>query len=204
MNYSPLLESAFNYAAGVTRGDISACEDVKLACQRFLDMAERKDAPYEFVPAKAEHILKFVRFCKHVKGPDAGKPIDLQPFQVLFLAAIYGFRDRADHSKRWVTDVILFVPRKSGKTTLASIVGLYELQFGETGAEVFTLATSREQASICFDSSKAIVEAMDENLAAKFILFRSEIKKQGDSTSTYRALSRENRSEEHTSELQSH
>ena len=193
MNYSPLLESAFNYAAGVTRGDINACEDVKLACQRFLDMAERKDAPYEFVPAKAEHILKFVRFCKHVKGPDAGKPIDLQPFQVLFLAAIYGFRDRADHSKRWVTDVILFVPRKSGKTTLASIVGLYELQFGETGAEVFTLATSREQASICFDSSKAIVEAMDENLAAKFILFRSEIKKQGDSTSTYRALSRENR-----------
>ena len=193
MNYSPLLESAFNYAAGVTRGDISACEDVKLACQRFLDMAERKDAPYEFVAAKAEHILKFVRFCKHVKGPDAGKPIDLQPFQVLFLASIYGFRDRADHSKRWVTDVILFVPRKSGKTTLASIVGLYELQFGETGAEVFTLATSREQASICFDSSKAIVEAMDENLAAKFILFRSEIKKQGDSTSTYRALSRENR-----------
>ena len=160
---------------------------------RSLDMAERKDAPYEFAPAKAEHILKFVRFCKHVKGPDAGKPIDLQPFQVLFLAAIYGFRDRADHSKRWVTDVILFVPRKSGKTTLASIVGLYELQFGETGAEVFTLATSREQASICFDSSKAIVEAMDENLAAKFILFRSEIKKQGDSTSTYRALSRENR-----------
>ena len=105
MNYSPLLESAFNYAAGVTRGDINACEDVKLACQRFLDMAERKDAPYEFVPAKAEHILKFVRFCKHVKGPDAGKPIDLQPFQVLFLAAIYGFRDRADHSKRWVTEI---------------------------------------------------------------------------------------------------
>jgi phage terminase large subunit-like protein len=156
-------------------------------------MAERADAPYEFVPAKAEHILKFVGFCKHVKGPDAGKPITLQPFQILFLAGIYGFRDRGDHSKRWVTDVILFVPRKSGKTTLASIVALYELMFGDAGAEVFTLATNREQASICFDSSKAIVESMDERLAAKFLTFRSEIKKQGDSTSTYRALSRENR-----------
>jgi phage terminase large subunit-like protein len=156
-------------------------------------MAERKDAPYEFVPTKAEHILKFVRFCKHVKGPDAGKPIQLQGFQVLWLAAIYGFRHRGEHDKRWVTDVILFVPRKSGKTTLASIVALYELMFGEVGAEVFTLATNREQASICFDSSKAIVESMDENLAAKFVLYRSEIKKQGDSTSTYRALSRENR-----------
>ena len=125
MNYSPLLEPAFNYARAVTLGDIAACEDVKLAAQRFLDMVERKDAPYEFVPDKAEHILKFSRFCRHVKGADAGKPIHLQPFQVLFLAAIYGFRDRRDKSFRWVTDVILFVPRKSGKTTLASIIALY-------------------------------------------------------------------------------
>lgn len=193
MSYSPLLEPAFQYASSVTRGDIQACEDVKLACQRFLDMVERKDAPYEFVPAKAEHILKFVKFCKHVKGADAGKAIELQPFQILFLAGIYGFRDKKDHSKRWVTDVILFVPRKSGKTTLASIIGLFELMFGDAGAEVFTLATSREQSSICFDSSKAMIEGMDKNLASKYVVFRNEIKKYGDSTSTYRALSRENR-----------
>lgn len=193
MSYSPTLESAFQYATGVVRGDIQACEDIKLACQRFLDMVERKDAPYEFVASKVEHILKFVKFCKHVKGPDAGKPIELQPFQILFLAGIYGFRDKRDHSIRWTTDVILFVPRKSGKTTIASIISLYELQFGDAGAEVFTLATNREQASICFDSSKAIVEGMVPELAAKFIVYRSELKKSGDSTSTYRSLSRENR-----------
>ena len=193
MSYSPLLEPAFKYASDVTRGDIQACEDVRLACQRFLDMAECKDAPYEFVPSKAEHILKFVKFCKHVKGTEAGKPIELQPFQILFLAGIYGFRHKKDHSKRWVTDVILFVPRKSGKTTLASVIGNYELMFGDVGAEVFTLATSREQSSICFDSSKAIIEGMDKTLASKYQIFRNEIKKAGDSTSTYRALSRENR-----------
>ena len=193
MSYSPQLESAFQYAIGVVRGDILACEDIQLSCQRFLDMVERKDAPYEFVPAKVEHVLKFTKFCKHVKGPDAGKTIELEPFQVLFLAGIYGFRDKRDHSIRWTTDVILFVPRKSGKTTLASIISLYELQFGDAGAEVFTLATNREQASICFDSSKAIVESMVSELASKFILYRSELKKTGDSTSTYRSLSRENR-----------
>ena len=193
MNYSPLLKPAFEYAVGVVRGDTLACEDVHLACQRFLDMVERKDAPYEFVPAKAEHILKFVRFCKHVKGSDAGKTIILEPFQVMFLAAIYGFRDKRDHSIRWTTDVILFVPRKSGKTTLASIIALYELQFGDAGAEVFTLATNREQATICFDSSKAIMESMVSEFQSKFIPYRSELKKTGDSTSTYRALSRDNR-----------
>lgn len=193
MSYSSLLNPAFEYAIQVTRGDVLACQDVKLACQRFLDMAERKDAPYEFVPAKAEHILKFVRFCNHVKGPEAGKPIELQPFQTMFLAGIYGFRSRKDHSIRWTTDVILFVPRKSGKTTLASIIGLYELLFGDAGAEVFTLATNREQASICFDSSRAIVDTMHPDLAAKFLVYRNEIKKQGDPTSTYRSLSRENR-----------
>lgn len=193
MSYSPLLEPAFVYATSVVRGDTLACEDIKLACQRFLDMVERKDAPYEFVPSKAEHILKFAKFCRHVKGPDAGKPIELEGFQVLFLAGVYGFRDKRDHSKRWVTDVILFVPRKSGKTTLASIISLYELLFGEAGPEVFTLATNREQASICFDSSKAIMESMAPELQSRFIPYRSELKKAGDSTSTYRALSRENR-----------
>ena len=103
MNYSPPLESAFQYAAGVTRGDIQACEDVRLACQRFLDMVERKDAPYEFIAEKIEHVLRFVKFCKHVKGPDAGKPIELQPFQVLWLAGVYGFRAKGDVSTRWVT-----------------------------------------------------------------------------------------------------
>lgn len=193
MSYSILLEPAFKYATAVVRGDQLACEDVKIACQRFLDMVERKDAPYEFVPAKAEHILKFAKFCRHVKGPDAGKSIELEGFQVLFLAAVYGFRNKSDHSIRWVTDVILFVPRKSGKTTLASIIALYELLFGEAGPEVFTLATNREQASICFDSSKAIMESMAPELQSRFIPFRSELKKAGDSTSTYRALSRENR-----------
>ena len=191
MSYSSLLNPAFEYAAGVVNGDISACEDIRLACQRFLDMAERTDAPYEFVPAKAEHILKFVRFCKHVKGQEAGKVIQLQPFQILFLAGVYGFRNKKDHSERWITDVILFVPRKSGKTTLASIISLYELQFGDAGAEVFTLATNREQASICFDSSKAIVESMHPDLMQKFVVFRNELKKSNDSTSTYRALSRD-------------
>jgi len=193
MSYSKTLESAFQYAAGVTRGDISACEDIKLSCQRFLDMVERKDAPYEFVAQKVEHVLKFVKFCRHVKGSEAGKSIELQPFQVLWLAGVYGFRDKRDHSVRWTTDVILFVPRKSGKTTLASIVALYELQFGDVGAEVFTLATNRDQASICFDSSKAIVDGMIPDLASKYDVYRSELKKAGDLTSTYRALSRENR-----------
>ena len=193
MSYSALLEPAFKYATAVARGDKLACEDVRIACQRFLDMVERKDAPYEFIPDKAEHILKFAKFCRHVKGPDAGKPIELEGFQVLFLAAIYGFRDKKDVNQRWITDVILFVPRKSGKTTLASIVALYELLFGEAGPEVFTLATNREQASICFDSSKAIMESMVPELQSKFIPYRSELKKAGDSTSTYRALSRDNR-----------
>ena len=193
MSYSPTLEKAFQYAVSVTRGDILACEDIKLTCQRFLDMVERRDAPYEFVSAKVDHILKFVKFCRHVKGPDAGKAIQLEPFQVLFLAGIYGFRDKKDHSFRWTTDVILFVPRKSGKTTLASIIALFELQFGDAGAEVFTLATNRDQASICFDSSKAIIEGMVPELASKYVVYRSELKKFGDSTSTYRALSRENR-----------
>ena len=148
------------YARSVARGDINVCRDVRLACQRFLDQLENAAWQYEFKPEFPQHVLTFASALKHTKGPDAGKPIVLQPFQIMFLCGVYGFRSKKDRSKRMVTDVILFIPRKAGKSTLTAIIALYELQFGEAGPEVFTLATNREQATIVFDSSAGFIEFM--------------------------------------------
>lgn len=179
------------YAVQVAKGEIEVCRNVRLACQRFLNQLENKEWEWEFDPDYPTHVLNFASALRHTKGPQAGQPVVLEPFQILFICAIYGFRSKKDHSQRMVRDVILFIPRKAGKSTLTAIIALYELICGETGAEVFTLATNREQASIVFDASKAFVESMPTELSQMFNVNKYQISKAGDSQSMFKALSRD-------------
>lgn len=181
------------YAQDVVKGNIEVCNNIKLACQRFLNYMEDKHWEYEFFPEYVEHVLDFVGMLKHTKGPDTGQPIVLQPFQVLLLCGIYGFRYKKDHEKRMTTDVIVFIPRKAGKSTLTAIIGLYELAFNEGGAEVFTLATNREQASIVFDAAKSMIESMPDEIKSWYRVSKYEIGKSNDSQTMFRALSRDNK-----------
>ena len=181
------------YAQDVVKGNIEVCNNIKLACQRFLNFMEDKHWEYEFFPEYVEHVLDFVSLLKHTKGPDAGKPIILEPFQVLLICGIYGFRHKKDHEKRMTTDVIVFIPRKAGKSTLTAVIGLYELAFNEAGAEVFTLATNREQATIVFDAARSMVESMPDEIKAWYRVSKYEIGKANDSQTMFRALSRDNK-----------
>ena len=181
------------YAQDVVKGNIEVCNNIKLACQRFLNYMEDKHWEYEFFPEYVEHVLDFVGMLKHTKGPDTGQPIVLEPFQVLLLCGIYGFRYKKDHEKRMTTDVIVFIPRKAGKSTLTAVIGLYELAFNEGGAEVFTLATNREQASIVFDAARSMIESMPDEIKAWYRVSKYEIGKSNDSQTMFRALSRDNK-----------
>ena len=187
------IEDGIAYARDVAAGNIDVCRDVQLACQRFINQLENKEWRWEFRPEYVEHMLAFVGQVRHVKGSMAGKPMVLVPFQIMFMCAIYGFRDKQDHNKRMVQDVILFIPRKASKSTLISIISLYELIFGEAGAEVYCTAVNREQASIVFDTAKGIIEKMPPQMAAQYLSYRHEIKKASDGQTKFMALSRDSK-----------
>jgi phage terminase large subunit-like protein len=187
MNY----EDGILYAVGVVKGEIPVCRNVRLACQRFLNQLEDKAWGWEFHTRYVEHFLEFAKTLNHTKGPDAGKPLVLQPFQVFLICAIYGFRSKKDPKQRMVRDVIVYIPRKAGKSTLIAAIGLYELAFGEAGAEVYTLATNRDQASIVFTAAQGFVDAMPPDVAALFNPSRNRITKHGDAQSRFEALSRD-------------
>lgn len=186
-------EDGVQYATDVANGNIDVCRDVQLACQRFLNQLENKEWRWEFKPEPVQHVLNFTSKIKHVKGPMAGKPMVLMPFQIMLICAIYGFRDKKDNSIRMVQDVILFIPRKASKSTLIAIIGLYELRFGEAGGEVYCTALDRNQASIVFDTAKGMIEGMPEQLKAQYSTYRHEIKKAADSQSKFQALSRDSK-----------
>lgn len=143
------------YVADVISGRLPSCRMVILACQRYLDDWKRDDLYFDWKAVK-----KFVAFSsslKHFKGEFAGRPIDLEPWQIFIVANVFGWKKKATGKRRY-TYADVFVPRKNGKTTFAAVLALYCMMLdGESGAEVYAAAVDREQARICFEASKELI-----------------------------------------------
>lgn len=107
--------------------------------------------------------IKFIElFCKHSKGKWAGKPVELELWQKAFIEALFGFVDEETKLRKY-KKAVLFVGRKNGKSTLASGLALYMLtKDGEDGAEVYAIATKKDQAKIVWEESKRMIKKSPE------------------------------------------
>lgn len=134
------------------RGDIRACRYVYLAVMRhYVDLGKGKARGLVFVPAYSWHIIEYIeRFFVHIKGPLAGKPILLDPWQKFWTAVLYGWRRAGDSGRRFNRGYEE-VARKNGKSTWKGPQGSYLFSMdGEIGAEVYAVATTRAQAMTVF------------------------------------------------------
>ena len=144
------------YAQAVINDEILACKFVKQSCQRHLDDLERSDVYFD--EEAASHALDFYQFTTHIKGVKAGTPIELEPWQQFIVGSVFGWKRTEDDLRRYRTAYVE-VARKNGKSALLSGIGLYLTGFdGEGGAEVYSAATTREQARIVFNDAKLMAE----------------------------------------------
>lgn len=120
---------------------------------------------WEYSPVKANHVILFIeKFCKHSKGDAGGNPFLLEVWQKALLAASFGIVSKKTGLRKY-REVFLMVGRKNGKSTLAAALGLYlQLGDGEGGAEVYALATKKDQAKIIWLESKKMVKKSPELL----------------------------------------
>lgn len=152
---------ARQYAADVLDGKIPACKWVKLSADRQL--ADLKTyagsrSPYVFDENEANRVCKFIELLTHTKGELAGTRIHLEPWQVFILTTVFGWLRRADGGRRY-RRAYVEVSRGNGKSTLCSGIGLYCLLADrEGGAEVYSFATTRDQAKIVFGDAKVMAE----------------------------------------------
>ena len=160
--------SAKHYAEAVVSKQILTCEWVQKACQRQLDdlvRFKRKSSIFQFNPElldrhgrpyrPADNLCSFIERLPHVKGPLAGQMIVLEPWQVFILSTVFGWV-KSDGKRRFRRSYIE-VPRGNAKSTLSSAVGLYMLAADrEGGAEVYSLATTRDQARIVFGDAQTM------------------------------------------------
>lgn len=171
-------------------GAIPACKWVKLACQRQRDDLAGLDG-YRFDEARANKVCRFVEALPHIKGSRfAGKKLALGDWQAFILTTVFGWVD--DAGLRRFRTVYIECPRKNGKSTLSAPVALYLLAAdGEPGAEVYSAATTRDQAKIVWEDAKrmadrspALRQALGVETSAHSVFVKSQ-------ASSLKALSRD-------------
>lgn len=152
------VDKAKRYITKVLDGKIPACRWVKFACLRQKQDLERKKSskfPYHFDRKRANKPCKFIECLCHVKGPKAGECIHLEDWQCFIITTIFGWVD--DNGYRRFSQAYIEVGRGNGKSTFCSGIGLYMLcADGELGADIYSFATTRDQARIVFDDALAM------------------------------------------------
>lgn len=154
----PVAESPVTaYTRRVVGGEIVTGKLVRLACERHLrDLETGRARGLHFDTAAADRAIGFFAFIRHSKGEWAGQPVVLEPWQQFIVGSIFGWK-RADGTRRFRT-AYNEVARKQGKSTMTAGVGLYGLVAdGEPGAEIYSAATTRDQAKIVFGEGERMV-----------------------------------------------
>lgn len=156
-----MIHPCTQYAIDVVEGRRVAGQPEFQACQRHLDDLARQGAdgfPWVFDEAKADKIYTWFRYCKHVKGPFAGQPIELLPFQQFDLGSIFGWVHQ-DTGLRRFEKAYIQEARKNAKSTIMSGIALY-LMAGdqEESPEVYCAAVDKEQARIIYKDAKAMAQ----------------------------------------------
>lgn len=160
---NPHVLAAQTYAQQVVDGKIPACKWTIEAVRRQIDDLQRapsEDWPWVFDEDKAARPCEFVELLPHIKGKWARERqlLVLDAWQCFIVTTVFGWVHR-DTGLRRYREAYIEVPRKNGKSLLSAGIGLYMLSAdGEQGAEVYSAATTRDQARIVFDDAKAMAE----------------------------------------------
>ena len=172
-------DRALRYANNVIGGKIAACKWVIAACQRHIDDLERSEGDWKYVfdTRAANRVCQFNELLPHIKGEWARPTlingemvypkIKLEDWQCFILCVIFGWKNK-ETGKRRFKRVYIEVPRKNAKSTLSSGVANYMLTADdEPGAEVYSAATTGEQARIVFNDSCTMAQR-EPSFVARF------------------------------------
>jgi len=148
------------YALDITKGVILANKWTRLAGQRHLDdLKEGHKRGLYFDENAANHIIMFFEeFLLFYEGEFDGKPFLLTPWQKFLQGSVFGWKNKDTGYRRFKT-VYCESAKGGGKSPIAAGTGLYGLCFDdEPGSEIYSCATTSEQAGILFRDAVTFAE----------------------------------------------
>ena len=157
------------YYEKIQSGEIKAGRRIKTVYGRLIEQMADESSPYYFDEEVGERPIQFIEtFCKQSQGV-IGAPLRLELFQKAFIQALFGFLERETGFRRF-RETLFLVGRKNGKSTLLAGIALYMLIADYEGAaEIYSVATKKDQAK------KVLTEAV--NMVKQSPELRAVVKK---------------------------
>lgn len=143
-----------------------------------------------FDQAKADLWVNFfAEYLTHTKGVFARKPFTLPPWQRKIVSDIFG-TVKADGLRQYSTAYVE-VPKKNGKSEIAAGIAIGGLVIDdEPGAEIYSAAATRDQASLVFRVAAQMVRNNEElSDILKVVDSTKTIYKRDEPSTFYKAIS---------------
>lgn len=141
----------------IESGEVVTSKRVKAVYGRLIDEMDAEDdsSLYYFDEETGERPILFIeRFCKQSQGT-LGAPLRLELFQKAYIQTLFGWLERESGFRRF-RETMFLVGRKNGKSTLLAAIALYMLVADYEGAaEIYSVATKKDQAK------KTLTEAVN-------------------------------------------
>ena len=152
-DYNPIRE----YWEEIQAGREVVSRKVYRTYRHIIRKLDAEDGEYFYSASRANHVIEFIEnFCHNSKGKYGGQLVKLELWEKALLATIFGFIDV--EGNRQYREALLIVGKKNGKSLLASGVGTYmQVGDGESGPEVYAVATKKDQAKIIWLEAKRMV-----------------------------------------------
>lgn len=146
------------YAEAVVRGEYVVGRLVRLACERHLrDLETGSLRGLKFDEDEAQYAIDYFPILKLPDGAGAGGGFELLPWQKFVVGSLFGWK--GPDGRRRFHYALVEVARANGKSPLAGGIGMFMLTAdGEQGAQVYSAATTRDQAKIVFNDGVHMAE----------------------------------------------
>ena len=153
MNY--ILE----YWQQIESGKVIVSARVRKQYKKLAERIKKPEGRYIFDEKRANRPIEFTEtLCKQSRGEWGGRKMELELFQKAFISALFGFIDKETRLRQY-RETMFYIGRKNGKSTLLACIALYMLTADhEAGAEVYSVATKRDQAKIIFNEAYNMVQ----------------------------------------------
>ena len=153
---SPHFQTALQFANDLISGRKIANVEQVQACQRFLD--DLQNDKWDFKSNQFDFAIDLIQGTiypekgENVDGSSARlNPIKLTRWEIFVTVNLFGFFIKDSNIRRY-QEVLLFLPRKSGKTTfVASLTWAKSLIDADSGATTYIVANSLSQAKVSFN-----------------------------------------------------
>ena len=160
-----IIESATSYAKAARRDNKKCGKYIRLLADQFITNVNASKGDfkgYSLNPLEVQRVVYTVEKLPHIKGSLAGQLIDLLPWQDFHFVNIFGWVNDEEIRKHKIA--FTQIAKKNGKSTMAAPVGIHMLgpNEGEIGAEVYCVASKRDQAKIVMEVAQTMLRGADK------------------------------------------